>query len=95
MATIHTYTIGASPSSYYARTLAKSDALIRFLDFQTMSQDATLRDWLWEDQDFHDLADVYGIYWLNPAWCTDSVSWLRLYDGLIFIEQSTSAVGLP
>lgn len=44
--------------------------------------------------ELHELQELHAIYRLNPAWCTNYTSWLQLYDGLIYVEESTPAIGL-
>lgn len=95
MATIHTYSMGAASPDYYAYGLAKLDEPILYLDFGTMSQDAELQAWLAKPQSSHDLQELHAIYRLNPGWYTLHTSWLQLYDGVIYIEESTPALGMP
>lgn len=95
MATIHTYRVSAASPDYYAYALAKLDEPILLLDFERMSQDAELRGWLAKPQSSHDLQELHAIFRLNPAWYTLRTSWLQLYDGIIYIEESTPARGLP
>jgi erythromycin esterase-like protein len=91
MAVIHTYSVGPASPAYYAHGLAKLDDPILFLDFKTMSQNPELRTWLETDQSSHSIAELHAVFRLNPAWHTEYQGWLKLYDGLIFVEQSTPA----
>jgi erythromycin esterase-like protein len=94
MGAIHTYEIGPASRAYYAYALAKLGAPMLFLDFKGMSRNPDLYHWLAKDLSSHDFAELYAIFRLSPSWHTVRVSWLRLYDGLIFIENSTPAIGL-
>jgi erythromycin esterase-like protein len=94
MGTIHTYSVGPASPAYYAYALNKVGKPIQFLDFQTMSQDRVLEEWLEKDQSSHEFAELYAIFRLYPGWHTNYTSWLKLYDGVIFIEESTPAIGL-
>ncbi len=94
MSTIHTYSVGPASMAYYAYALSEVGKPIQFLDFQTMSQDRVLEEWLEKDQSSHEFAELHAIYRLYPGWHTNYTSWLKLYDGVIFIEESTPAIGL-
>jgi len=94
MATIQTYSVGPASPAYYAYALSKTGKPIQFLDFRTMSQDPVLQEWLAKDQSSHEFQELHAIFRLVPAWHTLYTSWLKLYDGVIFIEESTPAIGL-
>lgn len=94
MITIHTYGVQPAPATYYAYGLAKVNQPILYLDFQSMSRDPELQIWLAANQRSHDFQELHALYRLYPAWHTLTISWLDLYDGLIFIEKSTPAIGL-
>jgi erythromycin esterase-like protein len=94
MGTIHTYSVGPASPAYYAYALDKVGEPIQFLDFQTMSQDPVLAEWLAKNQRSHEFAELHAIFRLVPAWHTNYTSWLKLYDGVIYIEESTPAIGL-
>jgi erythromycin esterase-like protein len=94
MVAVHTYREGPASTAYYAHALARLEQPVLFLDFQTMSRDPILREWLEKDQSSHELQELHAIFRLVPDWHTLHISWLRMYDGLIFIEKSTPAVGL-
>jgi erythromycin esterase-like protein len=95
MGTIHVYRVEAASPAYYAYALGQLDAPILLLDFRTMSQDPELKAWLAQPQRSHDMQELHAIYRLNPAWHTVQTSWLQLYDGIIYIEESTPAHSLP
>jgi erythromycin esterase-like protein len=94
MATIQTYSVGPASPAYYAYALSKTGKPIQFLDFQTMSLSPVLEEWLAKDQSSHEFQELHAIFRLVPAWHTVYTSWLKLYDGVIFIEESTPAIGL-
>lgn len=94
MGTIYTYSVGPASPEYYAYELNKVGMPIQFLDFQTMSQDRVLEEWLEKDQSSHEFAELHAVYRLYPGWYTNYTSWLKLYDGVIFVEESTPAIGL-
>jgi erythromycin esterase-like protein len=94
MLTIHTYSVGPASPAYYAHTLTRLGSPILFLDLATLSRDHELAVWLEKDQSSHDLQELHAIYRLNPAWYTERTSWLRLYDGIIFIKESSPAISL-
>lgn len=95
MLTVHTYRVTAASPAYYAHTLAKLDRPILYLDFKTLAQDAQLQQWLAQPQSSRDLQELHAVYRLNPNWYSEHTSWLQLYDGLIYIEESTPAHSLP
>jgi erythromycin esterase-like protein len=83
---------GEAPPHYYAYALARLSRPICFLDFSMMNADAAARQWLEQDLSSHSLCELHDIYRLVPGWHTDRTSWLRLYDGLIFIRDSSPAI---
>lgn len=94
MATIQTYSVGPASPAYYAYALSKTGKPVQFLDFQTISISPALEEWLAKDQSSHEFQELHAIFRLVPAWHTVYTSWLKLYDGVIFIEESTPAIGL-
>ena len=90
-ATIQTYSTGPGAPDFYAHALAQLDAPLLYLDFQTLSQTPLLRKWLETPQSSHEFQELHAIYRLNPEWYTLRTSWTQLYDGIIFIEESTPA----
>ena len=94
MGTIHTYKVPPASPAYYAYALNKVGQPILLLDFQTLSKDPVLAKWLEKDQSSHDFAELYAFFRLYPGGHTNYTSWLKLYDGVIFIEESTPAIGL-
>lgn len=94
MQTIHTYRVGPASPDYYAYALARLDVPFLFLDFRTLAQDAELRDWLAKPQSSRHLQEMHAVLRLHPAWHTEKTSWRKLYDGVVFIAESTPAVGL-
>ncbi len=91
MATVQTYSVGPASSDYYAYSLAKLNLPLLYLDFQTLSQAPALRGWLETPQSSHEFQELHAIFRLNPDWVTLHTSWTQLYDGLIYIEESTPA----
>jgi erythromycin esterase-like protein len=94
MATVHEYRVGPATPAYYAYALAKVNQPVLYLDFETMVRDTELQAWLAADQSSHHFQELHAIFRLNPAWHTLYTSWLDLYDGVIFIEESTPAANL-
>jgi erythromycin esterase-like protein len=95
MATIHTYAIGAASPEYYAHALARLGVPVLYLDFQVLFRSQVLRTWLETPQSSHEFQELHAIYRLNPEWHTIRDSWAQLYDGMIFIEESTPAKSVP
>ncbi len=95
MATIHSYAIGAASPEYYAHALARLGIPVLYLDFQVLSRSPVLRTWLETPQSSHEFQELHAIYRLNPEWHTLHDSWAQLYDGMIFIEESTPAISVP
>jgi erythromycin esterase-like protein len=91
MATIHTYSIGPATPDFYAYALNRLNHPLLYLDFPTLSQVPALRAWLEAPQSSHEFQEMHAIYRLNPDWYTLHTSWLHLYDGMIFIAESTPA----
>jgi erythromycin esterase-like protein len=94
MATIQTYSVGPASPAYYAYALSKTGKPIQFLDFRMMSLSPVLEEWLAKNQSSHEFQELHAIFRLVPAWHTLYTSWLKLYDGVIFIEEGTPAIGL-
>jgi erythromycin esterase-like protein len=94
MATVHEYRVGPATPAYYAYALAKVNQPVLYLDFETMVRDPELQAWLAADQSSHHFQELHAVFRLHPAWHTLYTSWLDLYDGLIFIEESTPAANL-
>ena len=91
MVTVHTYSVGPATPDFYAHALNQLNQPLLYLDFQTLSQVPVLRSWLEAPQSSHEFQEMHAIYRLNPEWYTLHSSWLQLYDGIIFIAQSTPA----
>ncbi len=91
MATVHTSSVGPATPDFYAYALTRLNQPLLYLDFQTLSQAPALRSWLEAPQSSHEFQELHAIYRLNPDWYTLHTSWLQLYDGIIFIAQSTPA----
>jgi erythromycin esterase-like protein len=91
MATIQTYSVGSATPDFYAYALTRLNQPLLYLDFQTLSQVPALRLWLEEPQSSHEFQELHAIYRLNPDWYTLHTSWTQLYDGIIYVDQSTPA----
>ncbi len=91
MATVQTYSVGPASPDFYAHALAMLGKPLLYLDFQTLSQTPALRAWLETPQSSHEFQELHAIYRLNPDWYTLHTSWLQLYDGMLYVEQSTPA----
>jgi hypothetical protein len=59
-----------------------------------MTEPAAAR-WLARPQSSHHLQELHAVYRLVPNWHTERRSWLHLFDGLIFVRDTSPAVGLP
>ena len=92
---VDTFTVGAAPPTFYAHALAQLDSPLLFLDMAEMQQEPLLAEWLNTPQLTHNLAEVYHVARLMPGSRTAYVPLPDLYDGLIFVEESTPAVILP
>ena len=90
-ATIQTYAVSPATPDFYAYALTRLEQPLLYLDFQTLSQAPALRAWLETPQSSHEFQEMHAIFRLNPDWYTLRTSWLELYDGMIFIDQSTPA----
>ena len=88
---VRTYEAPPAGNGYYAGALARTGRPILFLDFRTMRRDPEVEAWLAQPHLGHSLQELHGLYRLNPAWVTTDESWLALFDGVIYIEQSTPA----
>jgi erythromycin esterase len=92
---IHTFAVEAAPPTFYAHALAQLDSSVLFLDMATMQQNPVLAEWLNTPQLTHDLAEGYHLARLLPGTRTAYAALPDLYDGLIFVEESTPASVLP
>ncbi len=88
---VRTYAAEPADSRFYADTLQRIGTPILFLDFRTMMENPALEGWLQQPRLSHDLQEGHGVLRLNPAWVRDDESWPSLYDGAIYIEESTPA----
>jgi erythromycin esterase-like protein len=92
---IHTFSAGPAPAHYYAHALARQPSPIVFLDVARLRGDPVTRRWIELDQSSHHFQELHVVFRLVPSWHTDRTSWTRLYDGLVFVRDTTPAVGLP
>lgn len=93
-AVVHTYSVAPASPAYYAHALAKLDAPLLFLDCATLARKPVARDWLQQGRRSHDFAELYAVFRLWPQWHTQYTPWPDRYDGVIFVEESTPAIGL-
>jgi len=88
---VRTYQAEPADSRFYAAALMRIGKPILFLDFRAMMESPAVERWLGQPRLSHHLQEVHGFLRLNPAWIRDDESWPSLYDGLIYIEESTPA----
>jgi len=88
---IRTYTAEPADSRFYADALNRTGAPLLFLDFRTMMAIPTLDAWLNQPHLAHHLQEAHGLLRLRPGWVRDDESWPSLYDGVVYIDQSTPA----
>ena len=88
---VRTYQAETADGRYYAAALQRIGPPILFLDFRTMEQDAAVEAWLREARFAHELQEPYGLLRLNPSWVRTNESWLSLFDGMVYIDESTPA----
>jgi len=88
---VRTYAAEPADSRFYAGTLSRIGMPILFLDFRTMMENAAVDAWLERPRLSHDLQEAHGFLRLNPAWVRDNESWPSLFDGVIYVEESTPA----
>jgi erythromycin esterase-like protein len=91
MAGVRTYQAEPADSRYYASTLQQTGKPILFLDFRMMMEVPDVEAWLQKPSFTHEAEEMYGVMRLNPPWTRVDESWPSLYDGVIYIEQSTPA----
>ncbi len=92
--TLTLYRVGPASSHYYAYTLARLNAPILFLDFRRLCRDELLCRWLREPHLSHNMDELYYVSRFKESWHTLDVSWLELYDGLVFVENTTGSQNL-
>jgi erythromycin esterase-like protein len=90
---VRAYKAEPADSRYYAGALVRIGKPILFLDFRTMMQDPAVDAWLQQPQLSHDSQEAHGVLRLNPAWVRGDESWPSLFDGVIYVEESTPAAG--
>ena len=88
---VRTYEAEPADDRYYAGTLVRIGRPILFLDFRTMMENAAVEAWLEQPHWSHHLQEAHGLLRLNPAWLRDEERWPSLYDGVIYVEESTPA----
>jgi erythromycin esterase-like protein len=81
---VQTFELGDAPRTYYAHALAPLDADILFLNFEN----PTLEQWASQPHAAHDIGAgfIQGRFFPSRA---SRTPWATLYDGVIFIEEST------
>lgn len=87
--TVRSYQVGPFPPSYYSHALAQLPGQIRFLDFRSMSRHPALQSWLQEPRNTTQLYEGYALYRLIPPLHRVRVPWPELFDGVVYIEEST------
>ena len=88
---VQTYEAEPADNRFYAATLKRIGSPILFLDFRTLSEDAQVDAWLRQPHLAHELQEFHGLLRLNPAWVRTNEPWPALFDGVIYIEESTPA----
>jgi erythromycin esterase-like protein len=88
---VRTYEAEPAGVGYYAAALERTGKPILFLDFRTMREDPALAAWLEQPGYAHEMEEGYGLLRLNPGWTRTDESWPSLFDGIVYIEQSTPA----
>jgi len=88
---VRSYQAETAGNGYYAAALARVGAPILFLDFRSMAENPALAAWLDEPRLTHDLQEAHGFLRLNPAWVRAARSWPSLFDGVIYLAESTPA----
>ena len=88
---VRTYEADTAGSGYYAAALVRLDKPILFLDFRTMEADPDVDAWLQRPQFAHELQEMHGLLRLNPKWVRTDESWPSLFDGVIYVAESTPA----
>ena len=88
---VRTYEAEPADSRFYASALNRTGRPMLFLDFRSVVETPAVEAWLQQARLSHDLAEAYGILRFNPSWVRDDESWPTLYDGIIYIRESTPA----
>ena len=86
---VRTYEAEPADNRFYAGTLIRIGRPILFLDFRTMLANPAAEAWLEQPRFSHYLQEMYGALRLKPAWVRDDEAWPSLFDGIIYIEEST------
>ena len=47
--------------------------------------------WLEKPRFTHEAREMFGLVRLNPTWTRTNESWPSLFDGVIYVEESTPA----
>jgi erythromycin esterase-like protein len=88
---VRTYEAEPADTRFYAGTLMQIGKPILFLDFRTMLENPAVEAWLDRPKLSHHLQEAHGLLRLRPAWVRDDESWPSLFDGVIYIQESTPA----
>lgn len=88
---IQTYEAGPFPPEYYSHALAELQGPARFLDFETMSARPELHEWLTTPRVTNHLFELYAVTRYYRAATRVRLPWPDLFDGVVFIENSTPA----
>jgi erythromycin esterase-like protein len=91
MAGVRTYQAVPADSRYYAGALQQTARPMLFMDFRSMTEVPQLEAWLQKPRFTHEGREMYGVMRLNPPWTRVDESWPSLFDGVIYIEESTPA----
>ena len=88
---VRTYHAEPADTRFYADALRRTGQPILFLDFRTLAQSPAVERWLTRPHLSHSLQEAHAILRLKPGWIRDDESWPSLYDGIVYIQESTPA----
>jgi len=90
---VHTFAVDPAPPHYYAHALARLRSPLLFLDITRLGEDPVTRRWIEADQSSHHFQELHVVFRLFPSWHTERTSWTRLFDGVVFVRDTSPAKG--
>ena len=91
---VREFTLGAAPQRTVDWYLARTGIASHIVDLRRLQKDETLSQWLPATHRMHWVGAIFSDQWGESQW-TQPVVLSRDFDGLIFIEKTTSARPTP
>ena len=91
---IRYYDLPSASDDYYAADLGRLQSPIVFLDIRRAKLVPLLAQWLDSPRRSHDIDELFYVTRVAERWHSSLEPWAALYDGVMFVRQTTAARGL-